>query len=88
MNATTRKTLSALTSRLEEMHAECDDIAQTLDDMVDACEERFDNMTDTRQASDAGQELASELSDLRDAKEAMEAYHVSDALDALGSFSL
>lgn len=88
MNATDRKTLSTVMSRCEALQAECEELAQTLDELVDAYEERYDGMTDTRQDSDAGEALANELTELRAAKDALESYNVSDAVDALGTFSL
>lgn len=84
MNAADRKKVSALTSTLEGIKAQIEDVGSLLRDLADAEQEKFDNMSEGLQQGDQGQAIEAAASALADACVACESGDVESALSSLG----
>lgn len=82
MNARNRKLVSDLTSRLEALKGEMDDIGAQLTTLAEEEQEKYDNMPEGLQQGEAMQTAAQYLTDA--AAEA-EAGNVDGALESLGN---
>jgi len=85
MNAKDRKAVASIISKLEGMKAEMEELSSTLNEMADAAQEAYDNMTEKAQESDRGIALEEATNYLADAASACDSGNVDEALDALGN---
>lgn len=85
MNQSDRKVVKGLLARLEAMASEAEEIAATLQDMADAEQEKFDNLSPGLQESEKGQKIGECATYLFDAADSADNGNVKDAAEALGN---
>jgi septal ring factor EnvC (AmiA/AmiB activator) len=82
MNAADRKQVSDLVSKLEELNQQFEDVKTSIEELAEAEQEKFDNLTEGLQASEKGQAIEAAAGALIDAASADS---IQDAIDALGN---
>jgi len=81
MNAQDRKTVSSLISQLEELQSKFENIKSEVEELANAEQEKFDNMTENLQQTEKGQAIESAASTLNDAANSDNIEEMMDALN-------
>jgi hypothetical protein len=85
MNAADRKQVAGIIGELEGLKAKIEEQGNALRELADAEQDKFDNMPEGLQQSDAGQKIESNAGALSEAADAAEQGNADEALEALGN---
>lgn len=83
MNAIRRKTLKAIIKQLEELDSLKQSIQEQLQEVIDEEQEAFDNMPESLQYSDRGEQMEEYIGIMEEAVSNLESLDVDDIMSQL-----